>query len=168
MDCPRCRAPGMCVCDPAPVHRGAVKQSTPVFGLTEGAIKKGGMNPLPVGNRPPPPQSLYATKPAAGEGRGMAQHPTPPVPRAWNGGSRESAMEAAKRRHQEATDRLAAAWNSALPGLHPFDCDAPFRDPATPGYVFLPIEQVAIFETTYDRICRQAEDMRRRRARGEG
>ena len=88
--------------------------------------------------------------------------------KAWNGGNAEAAMAAAKHRHQEATDRLAAAWEAAMPGMQPYRVDAPFRDPATPGYVYLPLEGVAIWEETVDRLYRDRVEAKRAAARGEG
>jgi len=90
------------------------------------------------------------------------------TPKAWNGGSVGAAMAAAKQMHQEATDRLAAAWKAAQPFVNPYRIDAPFRDPATPGYVYLPMEGVAIWEETVDRLYRDCVEAKRASARGEG
>lgn len=74
------------------------------------------------------------------------------VRKAWNGGSREAAMKAADERHATVTTALREAHREYLKACGPRFCDAPFRSAMTPGYVYLPIENVAILEETARRL----------------
>ncbi|MFN0183027.1 MAG: hypothetical protein ACKVQR_04325 [Aquabacterium sp.] len=80
-----------------------------------------------------------------------------PVRKAWNGGSREAAMAAANTRHAAVTTALRDAHREYLAACGPRFADVPFRSALMPGYLYLPIEGVAILEETARRIYQSVQ-----------
>lgn len=79
------------------------------------------------------------------------------VRKAWNGGTRETAMAAAIEFRNRAYARLSSFHEAALPTMDPFTIDAPYRHRSEPGWVYLPIDRVVILEETARRIVGESQ-----------
>jgi hypothetical protein len=76
--------------------------------------------------------------------------------KAWNGGTREAAIAASNARREAARALLHKKYYEVMHTLSPWAIDAPFRDNAQPGWVYLPIDDVVIMVSTAERLAGEA------------